>query len=386
MKGSPPSAGPVARLLPRLQGFLDRLRWEGVAVGVASGVDLGEALGVLPLLDRTAVRRACEVVLAKSPEDVVRIDRAFDAYFTAAGSVLAPSPPASDQGKRPTGRGRRGASRPPARASPPDPPEVLATPLEGAYSPQAPADAPSVEPVAPALARRLRAGARRFRRSVATLPGRRWDPRGDGPVDLRRTARTLVRHAGEWGYLARREKSLRRAELVVLWDVSGSMREHASVVCALVHALARSVRRCRVYAFAHEIVEVTSLLRGPYRDAVAGLSGRTAPAGGGTRIAYCLAEFRRRFGESLRPTTAVVLVSDGWDLDTSIALAREVERLRARTRAVVWADPYASDPRFEPETTALKGALPYLDLFTSPAEFPRPHRRSTGRSPVAMPA
>jgi len=370
------------RILARVQGFLDRLREEGVRVGTSAGVDLGHALQNLSVLDRDAFRDACRVTLAKSPADLGRLDRVFDEYWTSLGPV--PVPPASEEGKRPTPpRERKGApGAPPPRARPP-PEEVARETIQGRYSPRAPALGHPLAPVPPERMRRYRSGARRFRRTTATLPGRRWERAPAGSIDLRRTARRGLRTGGEWVELARRDRALRRADLLILWDVSGSMREHTSELFALVHVLRRTVRRTRVFAFGHEIEEITSLFRGEsYRRTLDELASRLHGAGGGTQIAHCLGEFRRYWGSVVRPTTTVLLVSDGWDLGETFDLTGQLEHLRREARRIVWVNPYAADPGFRPETAALKAALPYLDLLTSPVGFPRAYALPGSRGPT----
>jgi uncharacterized protein len=368
----PPRFPAGQRILERVQGFLDRLREEGVRIGLGAGVDLGRALAAVPALDREAFREACRVTLAKSPADLITIDRVFDEYWSALGPV--PVPPPSEEGKVPRGSERRGSPGPlPPRARPPRE-ELQRETIEGRYSPRAPALGHPLFPLPAIELRRFRAGARRFRRSVATLPGRHWQRSPTGPIDLRRTARRGLRTGGEWVELTRRERAPRRADLVVLWDVSGSMREHTSPLFALVHALHRVIRRSRVFAFGHDIEEVSGLFQGkPYVRALPELAARLSRAGGGTQIAHCVGEFRRHWGSILRPTTTVVILSDGWDLGETSGLARELERMRREVRRVVWVNPYAADRGFAPTTAALKAALPFLDLLASPRDFPRAH-------------
>lgn len=368
-----PSPFPAGhRLLGRVQGFLDRLREEGVPVGTAAGVDLGRSISVLPSLEREMFRESCRVTLAKSPGDLAIVDRVFDEYWTYLGGV--PVPPRSEEGKLPPPRERRRSSRPvPPGKRPPSREETLET-IQGRYSPTAPSLGHPLHPVSAIEMRRYRAGARRFRRRVATLPGRRWQRAPSGPIDLRRTARWGLRTGGEWVELSHRSRSPRRADLVVLWDVSGSMREHTGPLFALVHALHRAILRTRVFAFGHDIEDVTPLFQGQtYLRAIPELSRRLGGTGGGTQIAHCLSEFRSHWGSVLRPSSTVLIVSDGWDLGESAALAHEMGRLRRASAQVVWVNPYAAEKGFVPATAALQAALPYLDLFASPADFPRPH-------------
>jgi uncharacterized protein len=152
------------------------------------------------------------------------------------------------------------------------------------------------------------------------------------------------------------------------------MREHTADLFGLVYALHRVVRRTRVFAFGHELVEVGPLLTGrSYVRALPHLAGRLDPTGGGTRIAHCLAEYRRHHGSELRRTSTVLILSDGWDLGEADALADELRRLRGRVHRLVWVNPYAAQAGFEPATAAMRAALPYVDTIASPDDFPTPH-------------
>ena len=370
MSSGPPPPFLASRLTGRLQEFLDRLREEGVRSGLAAGVDLSRALNALPLLDRSAVREACRATLAKSPTELAVVDRVFAQFF---GPQETPVTPASEEGKLPRGRDRLGRTPTGPKGPSPDLDETDEE-LHGRYSPVAPAPASPRTSLPAEKLRHYRAGARRFRRTVATLPGRRWKAHPVGAVDLRRTARAGLRSAGEWVELARRDRAPRRADLVILWDVSGSMREHTTNLFGLVYALHRVVRRTRVFAFGHDIVEVTPLLAGrSYERILPLLADRLRPTGGGTQIARCLGEFRRHHGSELRRSSTLLIVSDGWDLGAPGELADELRRLRGQAHQLVWVNPYAAQAGFRPATAALKSAMPYVDLLASPEDFPSPH-------------
>ena len=161
-----------------------------------------------------------------------------------------------------------------------------------------------------------------------------------------------------------------RAEFAVLWDVSGSMRDHEAGLYALVHCLQHVVRRTTVFAFGTRLYEITSLLRGrSYEHAAPGLAARLHPMGGGTRIGACLDDFLRRYGRLLGEETTVVVVSDGWDLGDTARLSLAMRRLRRLSHLLIWVNPYADDPRFEPATAGMQEALPHVDLLLGPADF-----------------
>ena len=359
---------PARRLLPRLAGFFALLRSRDVAVGVGAELDLTEALTCIPLLDRISFLDASRTTLAKSTLDLQRLDAAFEEYWSSSS---VPSDPAATRSAAPT-------TRPPpdgvATSTYPDSSGVPGQPIDvvrfGLYSP----DAPSAVHVVAMLDRKRRAaigaGARRFRRQAATLPGRRYERAHRGRIDYLSTARASLRHGGEWAQVRFHRKKRQRAEIVILWDVSGSMREHDGDLFALAYALQRSVRRCRVFGFSTQLQDLTIAIRGrSYARACAAIAHLLRSTGGGTRIGRCLADFVDRHADLVHPRTTLIVMSDGWDLGETAALGRVLERLHRRCHMLVWVNPYADDPRFEPETAGMQEALPHVDLFLAPSNF-----------------
>ncbi len=89
-----------------------------------------------------------------------------------------------------------------------------------------------------------------------------------------------LRDGGEWVELRYRQRWSTRAEFVILWDVSGSMREHESRFFGLVHALESTSRSTRVFAFSTRIEEITGdARRYGYRRAAAVCGSTDRPRG-----------------------------------------------------------------------------------------------------------
>jgi len=364
-------SGAVAgRLREGLGGFCRFLRQRGYPVGIGVELDLGEAADAIRLWDREELRRACGATLARSPEDLRFVNESFDLYWTSADRF--PNPPRLESdtlalapARRPresSGQKRREGSQEVER-----PP--VAIPL-GTYSATAPSSGHSVEPLSPRELRALRHGARRFRRRLATLPGRRRARSRDGSIDLRDTVRQSLRHGGEWVELRRERPRISRAEFVLLWDVSGSMREHESRFFALVHSLLAVSRRSRVFVFSTHLEEVTSLARrSGYRRAAATVGYRIDRADGGTRIGHALAEFSEKYGATLGPTSTFILLSDGWDLGEADLVRDELEHIGHRAGRIVWVTPYTRRPGFEPSVGALRAARQQIDILLGPEDF-----------------
>ena len=367
MRSEPGGAGP--RFRARVEGFLEYLRARGFRAGVGAELDWARAAASIDLLDRTAFRAATVVTLAKSPEDVRVVRAAFDRYW--GDSELA-DPAADAESERATlaPRPKEPPSSPKDRKGPEgDRPSPVVIPL-GTYSASAPSLPHPIEALGEREVRALRRGVRRFRREMANYPGRRHGPAHRGYVDLRDTVRHSLRHGGEWFELRHRTPRISRAELLILWDVSGSMREHESRFFALVHALESTSRRSRVFAFSTEVREITAdVRRSGYRRAAADVARRIDRADGGTRIGRSLGEFSERYGSSMRPGTTLVVLSDGWDLGEADRVGEELGRLRRRGGRVVWVTPYTRRPGFQARVGALRAALGHLDRLLGPEDF-----------------
>ncbi len=351
----------------RLVDFVGVVRDRGVSVGVGAEVDLARALEVLPEVHRGHFRDASVAVLAKSPEEARVVLQAFDDFFDAG--PRRPGLPFTGQQSRassaPTTLGRAGRTPKPDETDAP-----TGTTVFGSYSPDAPGAGHPLTPVPARELLDLRRGARRFRRRTATLPGRRRVRSRRGSVDALATVRRALGRGGEFVELVREAPRPGRAEFVILWDVSGSMREHDAELFALVYSLERVSRSARVFAFSTRVEEVTEeIRRNGYERATRAVATRLAAEAGGTRIGPCLQEFSDRFPGVLGDRSTLVVVSDGWDLAEPTALGEALRRLQRRSHRVVWVSPYARRPGFAPRTAGLVAALPFTDELLGPEDF-----------------
>ena len=366
----PEGVDPSGAFSRRLTEFCQFLRSRGLPVGVGAELDLGRAAGLIDPLQRSAFRSACRATLAKSPEDLELLERAFDVFWSGSGSKV-PWTGAGTATTRPTpvrAAAPRSDAAVPAQPEPP----ALSIPL-GTWSAHAPNVGHPILVRSETEMRALRDGARRLRRRVATLPGRRRSRAHRGSMDVRETLRRSLRYGGEFVELRRQRPNLRRGEFVLAWDVSGSMREHESRFFALVYALASVSRRARVFAFSTRLTEITpEVRRHRYRGATARTSARIELADGGTRIGGSLGELFDRAQTLLRDRTTLILLSDGWDLGEPERVGQELERLGRHCHAIVWVTPYTRAPGFEPRVAALRSALPFVDLLWGPEDFTRP--------------
>ena len=86
--------------------------------------------------------------------------------------------------------------------------------------------------------------------------------------------------------------------------------------------------------------------------------------GSGTEIGGSLATFNSQYAaSSLNSRSVVLIVSDGYDTGRPAVIARELARLRRKTRHIVWLNPLAGWRSYEPVAQAMQAAMPFLDCF-----------------------
>ena len=212
-----------------------------------------------------------------------------------------------------------------------------------------------------ALARTLLA--RLARRTPQRLSRRTRPTRRRRDVhDLRATVRASLRHGGELLERRYREPAERPRRLVLVCDVSGSMAPYARMLLQYLQASVAARTRVEAFVFGTRLTRVTRELSGRDPDAaLARAAGHVADWSGGTRIGAALAELNREHGRRIGRGAVTVVLSDGWDRGDPDELETEMARLRRCAHRVLWLNPLAADPRYEPLTRGMQAALPHVD-------------------------
>jgi uncharacterized protein with von Willebrand factor type A (vWA) domain len=218
-----------------------------------------------------------------------------------------------------------------------------------------PSEARDAEAMLDALAPRL--PRRRARRPRAARHGKR--------LAARRMLRGALASGGEvldWRWLGR---ATRPRPIVLVCDISGSMERYSRFLLRFAHALQRSGAPLEVFVFGTRLTRITRQLR--QRSANAALrqvAEKVVDWNGGTRIGDSLHELNRRWvRRTVRSGAIVLLVSDGWERGDPAKLGREMASLRRACHRILWLDPLASRPGFEPATAGLQAALPHTDAL-----------------------
>ena len=343
---------------PRLQELAATLRGLGVRVGVGEQLAAHRALAAVDAGSREQAFHALRTTLCSSRADREQFALAFAAVFGAHTT------PEHDPYGALGGIARAALPKVavPSGADPSELVDVAAVPA--AWSDEEllrHKDFAAYTDAERAAARRLLA---RLASRAPTRLSRRTRPtrrRGHVP-DLRATSRASLRQGGELLERRWRAPTRRPRRLVLVLDVSGSMAAYARVLLQYVQASVAARSRVEAFAFGTHLTRLTHELAG--RDPHAALrraAERVTDWSGGTRIGASLATLNREHGRRIGRGAFVVILSDGWDRGGPDELAAELGRLRRTAHRLVWLNPLAADPRYEPLTRGMRAATPHMD-------------------------
>jgi uncharacterized protein with von Willebrand factor type A (vWA) domain len=333
------------------------LRTNGAAVGVGELLAAHRALAAVNPASRTEAFFALRAALCSTRADFALFAEAFAAVFAVADDSRDPL--------EQLGRIERAAlPRMGIPAEAEAPPELADAPVPAAWSEEEllrEKDFAEYSDDERALARLLLA--RLARRSPQRISRRTRPTRRRRDIhDLRATVRVSLRHGGELLERRYREPAQRPRRLVLVCDVSGSMTPYARMLLQYLQASVTARTRVEAFVFGTRLTRVTRELAGRDPDrALARAAEHVADWSGGTRIGAALAELNREHGRRIGRGAIIVVLSDGWDRGDPDVLAAEMARLRRCAYRVLWLNPLAADPRYEPLTRGIQAALPHVD-------------------------
>jgi uncharacterized protein len=377
------------RLLNEAVGFGRALRAAGLHIDLAAAMDYARALPLVDMGEREQVRAAGEAVFIRRRDDRDIYDVVFDRWWRQRarrpGDFAAPPLPRpgdQDEGDEASGQAQPQAGDERTEASPDEGGVPIPSAgddtgeeaeIEGvivapdAYSRgellrhrefdrMTPAELREAERLVDLLIPRLEQ--RRTRRYELHAHGRRLAPRAMFRRNLGTGGQMLT-----WVW---RRPIKEPRSLVVLCDISGSMERHSRLLLRFVQALAAASEvRTESFVFGTRLTRVTRLLRDKDRDrALARVADTVNDWAGGTRIGDSFRTFNQKWARrALRTSGVVIVVSDGWDRGDPAVVAAETARLRRNCHRLVWLNPLAGTPGYQPLAGGMRAAFPYIDDF-----------------------
>lgn len=350
--------------LPGLVGFTHALRRAGLTCDPHRTAAYLEAVSCLDVTDPANVYWAGRVTLCAQPDDLPAYDEAFAAWFSPGWS---PPPRRLDDQQ---------AARHTTMTAAILPAEGTGT-ATGEDATPIPVLAPSdVEVLRHRDISELSAKEREHLHDLLDLlkiepptrPAIRRTPSHRGPLDRRRTLRGLLVNGGEPIRLPRHRRAKRPRRLVLLVDVSGSMKPYADALLRFAHVITRRApASTEVFTLGTRMTRVSRQLR--MRDpeqALAGAARAVPDFAGGTRLGEGLRAFLDRWGQrGVARRAVVVLFSDGWERGDPALLGEQLGRLRRLAHTVLWANPHAGHTGYQPVQSGIAVALPHIDRLVA---------------------
>jgi uncharacterized protein with von Willebrand factor type A (vWA) domain len=343
-----------------LLGFTRALRAAGLAVTHDRSTSFLQAAALVGADDPHATYRAGRATLCASPDDLVRYGHVFEAWFGVREQLprtVARERPREISPPLPLGEsGETGGE------VVPDVVQAAASDLEVLRHRDVAQLKPDEKALLDAMIRALRPQLPR-RRAGRRTPWRR------GEIDLHRTLRTTLRQMGEPGRVEHRRRGTTSRRVVLLVDVSASMRPYADAILRLAHLLSNHVGPAKVEAFTlgTRLTRITLPLRTADAERALVRAGEQVPDwSGGTRLGETLKAFLDRWGARGMARGAVVVVfSDGWERGDASELGGQMQRLHRLAHRVVWVNPHRGKEGYEPVQQGIQAALPHCDDFVA---------------------
>lgn len=337
-------------------GFASLLRDNGFAVAPEQTMGFIEAVGLLGPTGMADIRSAARAMLAPPAERHPEFDALFDAHFMGR-ALAAPTSGAPDETDDLLVQDAQDGDGVVPEADDIRESGAQASPTETLLRRQF---APLDQHRALMLFERAAPSALPHRRSYRRAPARR----GAG-LNMRRMLKDAARHDGEALSLPRLKRKARQRRVVLILDVSGSMKDQTDGALRFAHALGRAAARFEAFTIGTRLTRITRAVRLRNRDqALAAASALVADWDGGTRIGDALQAFLAtpRFAGFARGAY-VLVVSDGLERGDPAAMIDAAAGLSRIAWAVDWLTPLAAGPDFTPETEALAGAAAHLSAI-----------------------
>ncbi|WP_026422985.1 vWA domain-containing protein [Actinokineospora inagensis] len=338
--------------LPGLVGFAAALRAAGVACGPDRVQAYLAAVELVDLADVSQVYWAGRLTLCAEPDDLPRYDNAFHAWFTGD----TPRAPRPTKETRP----QRGhiASLSPTSAGTGD----NAMHVDRLASSQEVLRHRDIADLTAAERAHLREMIDLLRPEPPLRAAVRWRPAPRGRIDDRRTLRLMRATGGEPMRLARKRRARKPRRVVLLIDVSGSMASYADALLRFAHAMARR-SPTEMFTLGTRLTRLTRQLRQRDPELALAAAARAVPDyAGGTRLGETLRTFLDRWGQrGVARQAVVVLFSDGWERGDTTLLGTQMARLSRLAHRVLWVNPHAGSPVYQPVQSGIAVALPHID-------------------------
>jgi len=387
-------AGVSDDVLDAVVGFVRRLRTAGVAVPADAAIVATESLAEIGLDDETRVRAAMQATLLTRERDIETFERLFAGFWmelrahvggrgvdddraevsreigsnVPGGAPSGNEPEGSDTGVERVDDSGVESSEESGTAALSSGSTVDRRRVSGSFelSRYSPAGEPgpveeSISVGRPSLA----VAVDRLTNALVTIPGRRRTRTTSGRfVDARRALRSSFQTGGVVATVPETDLAESAVRGTVLVDVSQSVLDSVDrgFLLEWLWLLADQWRSLRVFFFDTDVREVTDAFdERTVGNVPEALARAEAEWGGGTRIGHAFSTVQDAHPGAVDNRTVVLVVSDGLERGEVADLRESAAWFSRRGRLLLWLNPLAVSPEYEPTARGMAAALPAVD-------------------------
>lgn len=192
-----------------------------------------------------------------------------------------------------------------------------------------------------------------------------------GQIDLGQSIRKNLQRGGAMIDLIRTKQKKDKYRLLVLLDVSGSMDKYSFYLLKFLWTLKHHFKQIEAFTFSTSLLRITDLLKEKYLESsLAQVSQNAKHWSSGTKIGDCLKEFNEHYAKRyLNGNTLTIVLSDGLDTGEPEVLEDAIQKIKLRSKKLVWLNPLKGMHNYEPIQMGMKTALPSLHHFGSAHNF-----------------
>jgi uncharacterized protein with von Willebrand factor type A (vWA) domain len=177
-------------------------------------------------------------------------------------------------------------------------------------------------------------------RRLKDAVGRRYAALSRGVLDVKRTLRRAARYQGVPMEIVRRRRPPRKAKIVALCDVSGSVWSAARFMLNILYSLQECFTQVRSFIFVAGLQEVTRIFQTyEINQAIEKvLTEAEIDYNAATDYGLTFRQFKRHYLDVLNKKTTLIIIGDGRSNYTNPEEGI-LEQMRERSRRVIWLNP-----------------------------------------------
>lgn len=192
-----------------------------------------------------------------------------------------------------------------------------------------------------------------------------------GAVHLGKSIRKNLQYGGTILKLEKTAPKRDKYRLLILLDVSGSMDKYSFYLLKFLWSLRNHFKDIEAFAFSTRLERITDYIsEKELYQALFAISNDLTHWSGGTKIGDCLKSFNDKYRQRyLNGKTITIVMSDGLDTGEPEVLEEAIQKIKLKSKKLIWLNPLKGMDGYEPIQMGMKTAMPSVSHFAAAHNF-----------------